>query len=53
MTVTLYWWIVPLILLISAVVVFSRSKPDYDFVTPLIAFALLCGAVGTVIGHFL
>jgi hypothetical protein len=58
-TVSLYWWLLPLALAIAGVAIPAslKSQGDYDFGTPLIGFAIFAacemGAVGLLVGRWL
>ena len=59
MTLTIYWWYLPILLFIVPIIItqFIEKSGDYDFVTPLLCLATygICwmGSLGIIIGHFL
>lgn len=53
MSITLHWWIVPVILCIAGTIIGSRNTGSYDFFTPLLALAFWIFGLCVVIGHYL
>lgn len=59
MTITLHWWVLPLLLLAVGIAVPAMLKThgDWDMVTPLLRLAIFCGcalgALGIVVGRWL
>lgn len=59
MTITLHWWLIPIILVVFAIIGLAAAKPtsDWDVVTPLLAIAFsaacLLGAGLFILGHWM
>jgi hypothetical protein len=51
MTITLHWWLMPIVLVVSGWIIGSRAG-TWDFFTPMVALALWMGAIGICIGHW-
>ena len=50
MTIPLYWWYIPVILVVIGIHIIFKAN-DWDLVTPLIGACLIVGALAFTIGH--
>lgn len=54
MSITLHWWIVPILMVAAAIYCATRTEHgDYDFGPALFFAAWIIGAIAVTIGHFL
>lgn len=52
MTITLHWWMLPLLIVVWAFWMAQRAS-EWDFTTPMVVLGLLLLALGICVGHFL